>query len=145
MIGGSLWPRSGGEGCAGQNVYVLFRAGLPGDVLRQPKQWRRKLDVIVSYDRGSLWPRSGGEGCAGQNVYVLFRAGLPGDVLRQPKQWRRKLDVIVSYDRGVTLAQGRRGGLCRPKWVFFIQSMAPWGPSAHTKTVEEEAQCHCEL
>ena len=41
-----------GEGCAGQKVYFLFSAGLPGDVVRKPKKFRRRHDVIVSEDRG---------------------------------------------------------------------------------------------
>ena len=33
-------------------MYFLFSAGLPGDVVRKPKKFRRRHDVIVSEDRG---------------------------------------------------------------------------------------------
>ena len=103
-IGGHVGPDQGGEGFAGQNVYFLFSAGLPGDVLLRPKQFRRKHDVIVGEDRGIMLAQVRGEGCAGQNVYFFFSAQLPGDDLCQPQQCNRKHDNIVSEDRGVTLA-----------------------------------------
>ena len=43
-----------------QNVYFLVRAGVSGDVLRQPKQCRIKDDVIVSEDRGVTLAQVGG-------------------------------------------------------------------------------------
>ena len=73
-IGGSRWPRSGEECFASQNVYFLFSAGLPGDVLPEPKQFRRKHDEIVSEDRGiTLAQVRGGGVCRPKCVFFFQR------------------------------------------------------------------------
>ena len=62
-----------------ENVYFLFRAGLPGDALRQPKQCRTKQDVIVSYKRGVILAqvREGGL-CATKCVFFYSEQGSLG-------------------------------------------------------------------
>ena len=77
MGGGALGPNSGGKGSAGENVCLLFSAGLRVELTGTAEDDGQHY--LGRQWGGALGPNSGGR--VGQaKMCLLFSAGLPVDV-----------------------------------------------------------------
>ena len=100
----------------------LFSAGLPGEVLRQPKQCRSKHLLIVSEDRGVTSAQIRGEGVVQAKMCIFIPCRAHWGRFAPSKRVEQQVPSYMSKNRGVTLTPVRGGGLCSQKCVFLFSA-----------------------